>query len=103
MVNGQWTHIAKAYAMMYSPWDTELALNRALDYTKDQDFEGDSAVEDIVHLLDLFKLGDDVRKDKVFRANVSHYSIQLSIPSTLLIWIYPVSAWTSGIPGQGCL
>jgi len=57
--------------MELSPWITEPELDRALCYRMGQDIpEDDDRAGDIARLLDGYGFGDDVRKDKQFRANV---------------------------------
>lgn len=70
-VESRWTHIAKVYGMEYSPWITEPVLDCALNYTIGQDIPGDTCARDLALLLDECEIGDDVRKDKQFRSNVT--------------------------------
>ena len=97
-VNERWTRIAKLYGMDYYPWVTEPTLDQALRYSMGQDLDEGTRTGELARFLDNLEIGDDIRKDKQFRANVSVPFI-LPIRSAMLIWMRSVSAWTSRTPG----
>ena len=70
-VNSRWTHIAKVFAMERSPWLSEPVLDRVLHSTGGEDLSETDVAYDLACILDQFEVGDDVRKDKRFRANVT--------------------------------
>ena len=85
-INAEWTHIAKMFGMLRSPWLDEECLNLALRYGMGEDPQGNTWADEIAQFLDQARVGNDVRKDKQFRANVSLISIPFS--DTVLIWVF---------------
>jgi len=71
MAKKKWTHIAKVYGMLYSPWVPEWQLERVLQYEVGQDLPEDSPDKEFVRFLDELEVGDRERKDPQFEANVS--------------------------------
>ena len=97
-VNSEWTHIAKVFGMEYSPWITEPELDRALRYKMGQDLPEDTCAGDLARLLDGYGFGDDVRKDKKFRANVTLLSISLPF---LALCLHDTSSFCLGFGSSG--
>ena len=67
----QWTHIAKMYGMLYSPWVTEQKLDQALRYRAGQDLPEDNICRELVVFFDRYEVTTHERRDPQFQTNVS--------------------------------
>jgi len=57
--------------MRHSPWMSEPELDHALQYTMDQDPQGDDHADVLGCFLNEYEVSDSIRKDEQFWANVS--------------------------------
>lgn len=70
-IEKKWTHVAKIYGMLYSPWVPESALDQALCHEAGQELSEDDPDQELVQFLDDFDVSNCERKDPQFQTNVS--------------------------------